>query len=132
MERKVIPCLVLAGLIISGCEYKPDAVGRAREVYIFTDHKESIEFDISLSLERQIFTPQPGVEFFLKYKEGDEATDHLRRHCILLAGYESDTAIRFMKNLYPPLTCNDSFNLYTFRDVWAEGQTVMVFVAEDS
>jgi len=132
MVKKYLLTATLAAFVFSGCEYKPKAVGRAREVYIFTDHKDEIGFDISLSMERQILTPQPGVEFFLEYRRGYEVTEHLRRHSLLIAGYEQDSAIRFMKNLYSALTCNDSFNLYTFKDLWAEGQTVMVFVAEDS
>jgi hypothetical protein len=135
MNRKTVCILLpaLALLLAAGeCSYKPEAVGRAREVYIFTDHKPQIELDLSIALQHQIYTPQPGVEFFLKYKRGFELDEYTNRHSILIAGLEQDSAISIMRTVYPALTSNDSFNLYTFTDLWAENQTVMVFVAHDS
>lgn len=134
-RSRIIPLVVFfTGLMLLAfdCDYKPDAVGMAREVYIFTARKKWVESEISMALENQIFTPQPGVEFLLRYKKMGDLENSLIRHGLLFVGLEQDSIIRFAKSIYPALTSHDSFNLYTIKDLWAAKQTVVVFVAADS
>ncbi|MBN2378202.1 DUF4837 family protein [candidate division WOR-3 bacterium] len=134
MRKTVIIILAFLLLILSsfGCTYKPDAVGMAREVVIFTDHKELVEDELSFALKNTIYTPQPGDEFFLRYKKINELEANLIRHSLLFVGLEQDSIINFMKGMYPELNSHDSFSLYAIRDLWAKGQSVIVFVARDS
>ncbi len=116
-------------LLATGCNYKPSSVGRARDVLVFTEHKEVIEQELAFALGKQIFTPQPAKEFIVRYMEPAEIANRLTQHGILIVGFESDSLIN---SLFPDLSANDSFALYRINDVWAENQSVLVFMARDT
>ncbi len=116
-------------LLAIGCNYKPSSVGRARDVLVFTEHKELVEQELAFALGREILTPQPAKEFIVRYMEPAELADRLTRHGILIVGFEQDS---LTSSLFPDLSANDSFALYRINDVWAKNQSVLVFVARDT
>lgn len=124
--------LLLAGvaLAILGCgKYKPESVGGARDVLVFTDCKELIESEISFALEKPVYTPQPEPELNVRYMVQSDLESHLTYHGIIFAGLEEDPII---KNNFPKLSANDSFALYKIEDPWAKKQKLLVFVARDT
>lgn len=126
MKRFIV---IAAVLLIASCEHKPDSVGRARDVLVFTDHKELVEQELAFALGREIFTPQPGREFIVRWMEPAEIANRLAQHGILIVGFEEDSLIQ---SLFPDLSANDSFALYRINDVWAKNQSILVFVAQDT
>jgi len=116
-------------LLAIGCNYKPSSVGRARDVLVFTEHKELVEQGLAFALGREIFTPQPAKEFIVRWMEPAELANRLTQHGILIVGFEEDSLIN---SLFPDLSANDSFALYRVNDVWAANQSVLVFVARDT
>lgn len=133
--QKILLCakklLILTGVILgsTGCGYKEDAVGRTRDVVIFTPYQELIAPNISQALSKQVFTPQPIGEFFPRYMKPEELEMRLKQHSILFAGIEGDS---LLTALFPELNSRDSFMLYKVNDPWAKNQTVLVFIARDS
>lgn len=127
--KKSIPILIALALLVTSCEYKPDSVGRARDVLVFTEHKEVIEQELAFALGKQVFTPQPTREFVVRYLEPAELANRLTQHGILIVGFEDDSLIN---SLFPDLSANDSFALYRINDVWAKNQSVLVFMARDT
>lgn len=124
--------LILAAtmLVMTSCgKYKSEAVGRARDVIVFTEHKDLVETGADFALERQIFTPQPAPEFFLRFMQPEEIEKYAGYHALFFAGFDSDP---LMKRLFPNLSARDSFALYQITDVWAKEQEVLVYLARDS
>jgi len=127
--KRFAPVLIALVILAISCDYKPDSVGRARDVLVFTEHKDLIEQELAFALGREILTPQPAKEFIVRYMEPGELADRLTRHGILIVGFESDS---LTSSLFPDLSANDSFALYRINDVWAKNQSVLVFVARDT
>lgn len=122
--------LMTVVLLLSSCgKYKGDAVGKARDVLVFTAHKNTAEPGVDFALERQIFTPQPAPEFFLRYTKPDELDKYAGYHALFFVGFDTDP---LMQELFPKLSAGDSFALYQVNDVWAKNQRVLIFVARDS
>ena len=127
--KRFAPVLIALAILAISCDYKPSSVGRARDVLVFTDHKELVEQELAFALGREIFTPQPAKEFIVRYKKPGELANRLTQHGILIVGFEEDSLIQ---SLFPNLSANDSFALYRINDVWAENQSVLVFMARDT
>jgi hypothetical protein len=127
--KKFIPVLTALAILVTGCNYKPDSVGRARDVLVFTAHRELVEQELAFALGEQVFTPQPTREFVVRYLEPAELANRLAQHGILIVGFEDDSLIQ---SLFPDLSANDSFALYRIKDVWAKNQSVLVFIARDT
>jgi len=128
MKRFTLTGVAVIALLAS-CDYKPDSLGRARDVLVFTEHEELIEQEMAFVLGRQVFTPQPTKEFIVRYMEPAELANRLTRHGILIVGFENDSLIN---SLFPDLSANDSFALYRINDVWAKNQSILVFMARDT
>ncbi len=117
-------------ILAAGCkEFKHASVGGARDVLIFTNHKDLVENEIALALEKPVYTPEPGPEFAVDYMERSQLEGHLYYHSLFFVGLESDPII---KENFPNFSANDSFALYRIEDPWAKGQTVLLFLARDT
>lgn len=116
---------------LTGCgPHKGASVGGARDILIFTPYRKAVEQELALGLQKEIFTPQPASEFFLRYTNFEDLEPRLAYHSLFFIGLEHDP---WVSEIFPnEVSAQDSSAMFRIRDVWAKDQLIIVLVATDS
>ena len=140
-RRSLITILILASVsfLVSSCSTKKPAVGHEDEIIVFADSAEyyNIESSMLTVFSKVILTPQPENLFNLTRKNLSELGKYKdRKNIIIVAPLNSNSDVsNYINSLLDQkvkdLVNKDSVFVVNKKDLWANGQLVMVLTAPD-
>ncbi len=130
MKNFLLVLSIALTIVLLGCKpRKPDSIGRARDVVVFTEHKDLLKYELDFALESPIHTPQPENEFNVRYMNFEDLDFRRLQHSLFFAGFDNDW---LLKEYFPELSAKDSFALYKLENYWADNQIILIFIARDT
>ncbi|MBN2541783.1 DUF4837 family protein [bacterium] len=141
MKKTCLSIIILSVILLtSNCSKRlPDAFGPYLQVIVFSDpgEKEIVKNPLSYVIEREIKTPQFENMFYTAWVDSFVDNSYLdHRNLVFIASLKSEGNVGkwIRQNLSPEAReLVEKYSAYIFvkKDVWAQGQSVIIFTATE-
>ncbi len=139
--NKSLISVILFSFFAGACRHqKPAAIGGDEQIIVFSDSSEWAYSEALLRgvFERVVRTPQPEAEFTLQYEPVSVFNTYQRYKSLILLG-TLDSKREFSQTIQHLLSADaetavrsGGYFYFVKNNEWAEGQTVMILVSENS
>ncbi len=138
--KKLLLFFALSALFLSCSQLKPKATGDETEIITYVDSLlySEVQEPLKFVFHRLLYTPQPETLFIIKPEFQIYSIDQLktRKNLMFVSTLDDKSQIgSYVLNMLDPaskeLVARDSAYMFLKRDLWSQGQIILVLIAKD-